>query len=143
MVKRYDKEVKARALALLDAGMGLKAVSRQMGIPISTLNRWRWEGKKDLAPGTPEGNRAALHYMQTQLLENGIRLVESLEEKIKDAPLNQRATALNQILTMLLKLSEQLGSEDDDDQVIRIEYQDAETGIVYNAPQWTEYDTEE
>ena len=68
------------------------------------------------------------------MIEDAIRLSESIEEVIDEAPLNQRATALNQMIDKIIKLSKELPQTGE--QVIRIEFIDPD-GTTHETPYWS------
>jgi hypothetical protein len=79
--------------------------------------------------------------MRQRLVENVLLLADSLEAKIDDAPLNQHASALGQLVDRLIKLADKLPQSNPDDDVIRIEFVDAD-GSVHQTPYWSRGDSD-
>lgn len=82
-----------------------------------------------------------LHALLDELTGNALDLASSLGEVIDDAPLNQRAAALAQIIDRIMKLAALLPPPKTE-QVFRIEYVDPD-GSIHNAPFWARKDSEE
>ena len=78
------------------------------------------------------------------MLQEATRLSASLGEAIEDAPLGQRATALNQLLDKVLKvLALAQGNVAAQEEVrVRVEFQDAD-GSLHETPFWARADSEE
>ena len=71
--------------------------------------------------------------MLDNLLEDARQLSESLQEVIDEAPLGQRATALNQLLDKILKILALLPRREE--VLVRVEFQDPD-GSAHQAPPW-------
>lgn len=126
MARRYSEREKIDALARLAAsGDDVAAISAQTGIPASTLRGWLRRGR------TPD---EALNALREQLIADAAALADSLIEVIDDAPLHQRATALNQLVDKIIRLAEKL-PPDQREEVIRIEYIQPD-GSVRDTPPW-------
>ncbi len=139
MARHYTEAEKAAALERLAASGGsFVRASRETGIPASTLRGWARKAGGVCAP-LPAG-ADALAQLQQALIRDAVALALSLDEAIDDAPLGQRAAALNQLIDKILKLADRLpaGSE----QVIRIEYGDPD-GTTHQAPPWARDDPSE
>ena len=72
------------------------------------------------------------------MLEDARQLAGSLQEVIDDAPLGQRATALNQLLDKILKIMALLPRQEE--VLVRVEFQ-GEDGATHEAPPWAEADS--
>ena len=72
--------------------------------------------------------------LMLSMLENAILLSESIQPVITDAPLNQRATALSQIIDKAIRLSKELPQTGE--QVIRVEFIDPD-GTAHPTPYWS------
>ncbi|MAS34873.1 MAG: hypothetical protein CL610_12755 [Anaerolineaceae bacterium] len=156
---RYSEEQRQAALDRLAANNGdYPQTSTETGVPVATLRRWA-HGKKPAPPASrgdglaqlrtqlaaykqairdrPEPDnlleRASTHLLLS-MIEDAIRLSESIEEVIDEAPLNQRATALNQMIDKIIKLSKELPQTGE--QVIRIEFIDPD-GTTHETPYWS------
>jgi transposase-like protein len=132
MARSYSEEDRQYGLEALRANGGsISLTSAQTGIPASTLRGW---ARREVEAGAADGAEAALAQLQPHLVESILRLAESLEARIDDAPLNQRASALAQLIDRLIRLAERL-PHDASGAVVRIEYVDAD-GSVHNTPEW-------
>jgi hypothetical protein len=137
MTRSYSKEVKAQAVQRLLACEDETRISQEMDIPVETLRGWRQE----------LGNLAArgdtLPYLRERLIDNVMQLADSLDKAIDEAPLNQRAGALAQLVDRLIKLAEKLGSnEGQSGKVWTIEHKYPD-GSRHNVPPWAGTDSEE
>ena len=74
------------------------------------------------------------------MMDDAIRLADSIDEVIDDAPLNQRATALNQMLGNIMKLSEMLPPIEE--KITRVEFIDCD-GSAHETPYWSRSDPDE
>ena len=137
MARQYTAAEKAAALERLAASGGsFVRVSRETGIPASTLRGWaRQAGVLDAPPLPADAD--ALAQLQQALIRDAVALALSLDEAIDDAPLGQRAAALNQLIDKILKLADRLPAGGE--QVIRIEYGDPD-GTTHQAPPWARDD---
>lgn len=138
MARQYTEAEKAAALERLAASGSFTRVSRETGIPASTLRGWARRASSATAPGPTDAE--ALAQLQQALIRDAVVLALSLDEVIDAAPLGQRAAALNQLIDKILKLADRLpaGSE----QVIRIEYSDPD-GTTHQTPPWARDDPAE
>lgn len=139
MPRQYTEEEKRKALdCLRENGGNCRLTSRATGIPLRTLQSWtqREQNAADQAE-----TEQAMARMRQRLVENVLRLADSLEAKIDDAPLNQHASALAQLVDRLIKLAEKLPQSNPDDDVIRIEFVDAD-GSVHQTPPWSRDDSD-
>ena len=93
----------------------------------------------------PAEARARLEQLALEnMLQEALRLSESLGDAIEDAPLGQRATALNQLLDKILKVMALLPRQGAAEEVVlvRVEFQDAD-GTAHKTPFWARTDPEE
>lgn len=138
MSRRYTEEEKRRALARLrDEGGDFGQASASTGIPARTLRTWARQQRQTADEADAERVMAQLRH---HLIENVLRLADSLEAKIDDAPLNQHASALAQLIDRLIKLAEKL-PQGEHAGTIRIEYIDLDD-TVHSTPPWTRNDSE-
>ena len=158
---RYSQDVKAAALNTLDEQAGnFSQASRLTGIPVDSLRRWAKQREQQrtedalLALGenveilrertngqamdTSE-EKDSLLAVKAQMLSSALILAESLRKGIDETPLNHRANALNQLIDKIIKMAELL--PEDNEQVIRIEYLDAD-GSIHSTPYWAREDSE-
>lgn len=160
MAKRYSEAQKEKALACLSKhGGNVQAASVETGIAADTLRRWaqarkageeallRLEQRVDTLRERTNGQheqaaKDPLLRLREQLMENALVLVESLRDVVNDAPLSQRANALNQLLDKIIKLGDLLPEEANEETVIRHEYRYPD-GSIHSAPPWAEDDSEE
>ena len=153
---RYSDEERQAALDCLAANEGdFQRTSADTGISVGTLRKWARRAREDSSGGDLTQVRAQLAAYQQHLRDNplpedmleaagrrlmlsmiddALRLSESIEEVIDDAPLNQRASALNQLIDKIIKLSKELPQTGE--QVIRIEYVWPD-GTAHETPYWT------
>jgi transposase-like protein len=133
MSKRYSQEEKDRALERLAANTGdASLTSAQTGIPLRTLHAWRraleqhgaqqQQQPVKLAPSDDE----ALRLLRQQLVSEALSFIASLDEVVEEASLNQRVSALGQLIDRIVKLAVLLPPAQSE-QVIRIEYADPDT----------------
>lgn len=135
MSRQYTEAEKAAALARLAAHGGSAArASAETGIPPSTLRGWARQAAR---PAPDRDSAAALAQLREALIHNAVTLALSLDDAIADAPLGQRAAALNQLIDKILKLADRLPASGE--QVIRIEYGDPD-GTTHAAPPWARDD---
>lgn len=147
MANKYSPQQQRAALLRLETEPNLTQVQlcREMGISTATLRNWR---KKHSSPPSPPENTALeemsspemIGLLRERLIKSAVSLANSLDEVIEVAPLNQRATALSQLIDKIIKLAEQLPIEHE--QVIRIEYLHPD-GSIRQRPPWTEEDSTE
>ena len=158
MSRRYSPEEKQWAADCLRANQGdVNKTSAETGIPVRTLITWRSTISIPAPPPPPplqQGVSAkstdpkpeiidqVLVDLRQRLIDNINALVDSLEAAIDEAPLNQRASALGQLIDRLMKLSEKLPQPDKPQQKIRIEFVD-EKGIVHETLPESEEDFDE
>ena len=97
------------------------------------------------APAAPVTGPASPHARLQQLamenmLQEATRLSESLGEAIADAPLGQRATALNQLLDKILKVLALLPRQEE--VLVRVEFHDP-NGSTHKTPFWARKNSDE
>ncbi len=149
----YDAETRRAALACLAAQEGnYRKAGAATGISISTLRRWARQEKQAnrrdaVAPGGATGHPPAPagdaqqqleRLVLVNMLEDARQLAGSLQEVIDDAPLGQRATALNQLLDKILKIMALLPRQEE--VLVRVEFQ-GEDGAAHEAPPWAGADS--
>jgi hypothetical protein len=160
MSKYYHPKHKALVLQKLVENNGdIILTSLQTGVPQRTLRDWRYQShiltaaavdemaaarrtqESEPPPSASELDDDALKRIHDKLVADIHKLINTLGDDMEYASFPQRVTALARMVESLPKLQSLLTT--DDDQFIRIQYQDADTGIVYNEPPWEEYDTED
>jgi transposase-like protein len=139
MTRTYPKEVKAQAVRRLLACEDETVISQGMDIPVETLRAWRQELEK--MASRPDAD--TLPFLRERLIDNVMQLADSLDKAIDEAPLNQRAGALAQLVDRLIKLAEKLGSnEGQSGKVWTIEHKYPD-GSRHPVPPWAGTDSEE
>ena len=89
--------------------------------------------------GRPDSPQARLEELAlVQLLDEATHLADSLGEAIDDAPLGQRATALNQLLDKILRILALLPRQEE--VLVRVEFQDPD-GTAHSTPPWARDDS--
>ena len=149
----YDAETRRAALACLAAQEGnYRKASAATEISVSTLRRWARQERRAKrkgaaaqqdamgpAPAPPGDAQQQLERLVlVDLLEDARQLAGSLQEVIDDAPLGQRATALNQLLDKILKIMALLPRQEE--VLVRVEFQ-GEDGAAHEAPPWSGADS--
>ena len=150
----YDAETRRAALACLAAQEGnYRKASAATGISVSTLRpldtarRARKEERRggaarrdsDPRPAPPGDAQQQLERLVlVNMLEDARQLAGSLQEVIDDAPLGQRATALNQLLDKILRIMALLPRQEE--VLVRVEFQ-GEDGAAHEAPPWAGADS--
>ncbi len=149
----YDAETRRAALACLAAQKGnYRKAGAATGISVSTLRRWarqeRQAYRRDAAaaksapgpaPALPGDAQQQLERLVlVNMLEDARQLAGSLQEVIDDAPLGQRATALNQLLDKILRIMALLPRQEE--VLVRVEFQ-GEDGAAHEAPPWAGADS--
>ena len=155
MGKPYSEARRKAALEYLAThGGNYQEASRATGIGHKTLSRWAHEAgsaaalkrtRESWKRETQEEARARLEQLALEnMLQEAVRLSASLGEAIEDAPLGQRATALNQLLDKILKvLALAQGNVAAQEEVrVRVEFQDAD-GSLHETPFWARANSEE
>ena len=139
---RYTPQQRADALRQLRANdNNINAVSEKTGIHVKTLRKWRYQHESERA----ERLLTRLQQLEEDLIENTLQIVESLNDVIENAPLNQRTSAIGTLVDRYLKVNEHLReiadnqTEENDEKVIRIEYVDPD-GSTHDTPYWTRAD---
>jgi transposase-like protein len=142
---QYSDEEKQAALRHLAANDGnVTRTSRETGIPRSTLRDWKAQQARRSDEmiqtlqtamhklearangGHTEGDEAdnPLLRLHAQLVEDALALAKSLQDGLGKSPLSHRATALNQVLDKIIRLTEMLDMlPAGGAQVIRVEYE--------------------
>lgn len=139
MPRRYTDDDKQRALARLRDNSGdCRCTSQETGIPARTLRNWARQEQQ--AEGEADMERA-MAQMRHRLIDNVLRLANSLEAKIDDAPLNQHASALAQLVDRLIKLAEKLPESNSDGEIRQIEYIYPD-GSTHHSPPWANDDSD-
>jgi transposase-like protein len=65
----HSDDTKARALALLMLGNSPRYVAREMGVPLTTVRRWRPEARAEICAALPDGLFAELRDLGRELGE--------------------------------------------------------------------------
>jgi transposase-like protein len=157
---RYSDEQRQAALDCLAANEGdFRRTSAETGIAVRTLRKWargeQFSGaelaglKEELTAyqqfledsERPDDvlHRAGIELMLS-MIDDAILVSEHMETAIPDAPLNQLAAALGQLIDKILRLSKELPRAGE--QVIRIEFIDAD-GTTHQTPYWARNHTGE
>lgn len=135
MARRYTPDEKQTALAaLVQTGGSYNRAAALTGVSVRTLRQWEREAAE------ADGERV-LADLRHRLIENVIQLADSLETKIDDAPLNQHASALAQLIDRLMKLAEKLPQTAPDDGIRQIEYIYPD-GSTHTTPPWARHDSD-
>lgn len=164
---KYDDETRNAALDCLAANEGdYEATSTALGISETTLRRWAKPEDEQVSgdalaalyeelaaikaqikarPMTAESEdddlRVWLHdRLLPHLIDDAMALSASIKDVIDDAPLSQRAGALNQVLDKILKLSQLYPRNEEP--VLRVEFVDPD-GTTHDTPFWTKRDSGE
>jgi hypothetical protein len=154
---RYTDEERQAALDVLAANEGdYQQTSQMTRITVATLKRWSQSHSPDGTELRLLRERFAAFRLQAKqledpfqqfaaellaiLMDDAIRLADSITEAINDAPLNQRSTALNQMMSNILKLLEILPPMGE--QVTRVEFIDCD-GTAHETPYWSRSDSDE
>jgi hypothetical protein len=123
MKRRYTTDDKASALRQLAANNDNAALtSEQTGIPESTLRHW--SNRR-----VPINETQQLRLLRLRLIAEAMNLAGNIKNVIGEAPLNQRSTALNQMIDKILKITEILEEGEgvkEKTEVVVIEYGDDE-----------------
>ncbi|MBI5670290.1 MAG: transposase [Chloroflexi bacterium] len=139
MSRRYTDDDRRQALECLKANGGnCCQTSQETGIPVRTLRTWARQARQAEEAADVE---RALAQMRQRLIDNVLRLANSLEAKIDDAPLNQHASALAQLVDRLIKLAEKLPPSSSDGEIRQIEYIYPD-GSTHHTPPWADDDSE-
>jgi hypothetical protein len=139
MKRRYTLDQKLEAIRRLAANAGNAAMTHeQTGIPETTLRQW---GRKHKALSDAE----QLFQLRQSLIAEALVIASHLKQVVTEAPLNQRATALNQMIDKILKITEVLEEDESNEkervETLQIEFVD-ETGKISSTPPWAEEDSE-
>lgn len=145
MAKRYSQKEQRAVVArlLAEPGLSVRQLAAEMGVSVSTLRRWRQSYAPTPTPhesDAPLSSSQMIALLRERLIKSAVTLASSLDEVVDNAPLNQRATALSQLIDKIIKLAEQLPIEHE--QVIRIEYLHPD-GSIRQRPPWAEDDSTE
>lgn len=139
MPRRYTDDDKRQALDCLRANGGdCRRTSQETGIPARTLRGWARQARQAEEEADME---RAMAQMRHRLIDNVLRLANSLEAKIDDAPLNQHASALAQLVDRLIKLAEKLPQSSSDGEIRQIEYIYPD-GSTHHTPPWANDDSD-
>lgn len=128
--RRHAETIKTEALALIHMGLPLREVSKRTKVPVRTLENWRNKQYEMPLPTLME-HWTALAWMRHHLLNQAIALTHAIQAGIADAPLSQQTTALNQLISIVNKLTGLLPDDEATEETIyRIEYEDSRRGAV-------------
>ncbi len=132
MTRRYTSDERETALAQLEANDSNHC--SQTGVSAQTLHK-QAERTRRLYD--------KLCQLQEQLAINAQALAEAIDTAMDDAPLNQLTSALGVVTDRYIKLDKLLAQThvDEEEQVIRIEYQYPD-GSLHDAPPWANNDIE-
>jgi hypothetical protein len=137
---KYTLKQKLDALQELQTGQSYESVSTKNSMPMSKLREWYREREAIRREYQQELRDAVADKMllvQQTMADKAALLVESIDaDRIKNAPLNQVASALGVLIDRYLKLQSGEHESSTGEQVFRIEYYDASTGKVSAAPPW-------
>jgi transposase-like protein len=141
MARHYTAEEKLRALDSLSANLDdILATSIETGIPEATLRRWRRQYMPDYE------SALQMRKLRQTLIKEALDLASHIKQVIEEAPLNQRATALNHMVDKILKITQLLEVKTDEPETtqpaLRIEFVD-EQGELHDTPYWAERDTDQ
>jgi hypothetical protein len=143
---KYTLKQKLDAVHELQTGQSYEAVSTKNSMPMSKLREWYRERETIQREYRQELRDAAADKMllvQQTMADKAAALVEAIDvERIKNAPLNQVASALGVLIDRYLKLQSGEHKSSTGEQVFRIEYYDASTGKISSAPPWAENHSE-
>ena len=141
MTRRYTSDERETALAQLEANDGnISLTSLQTGVSAQTLRNWAQRKQAERTGRLYD----KLCQLQEQLATNAQALAEAIDDALDGAPLNQLASALGIVTDRYIKLDELLAQtkvDDEEEQVIRIEYQYPD-GSIHHAPPWANDDLE-
>jgi hypothetical protein len=160
---RYTDEQQQAALDCLASNDGdFAQTSARTNIPERTLRKWAQGQQASLSraaalaalrdqlaayaesirqhsqPDDVVGHAGTV--LMLSMIDDAIRISGSMWETIDAAPLNQRASALNQLIDKILRLSKELPHTGE--QVIRIEFIDPD-GTAHETPYWARSHSDE
>jgi hypothetical protein len=137
---RYTLQQKMDALHELQAGHSYETVSTNTKIPISKLREWYRERdaiRREYQQQLRTAAEDKMILVQQKMADKAALLVDAIDvERIKNAPLNQVATALGVLIDRFIKLQSGEHESYTGEQVFRVEYYDASTGKVSATPPW-------
>ena len=126
LTRETERAADAAEIRLKEAQCRLERTQAQ-------LKQVRHQGAA-LRPAAPDSPHAQLEQLAlVNMLQEAMRLSESLGEAIDDAPLGQRATALNQLLDKILKIMALMPRQEE--VRVRVEFQ-GEDGAAHETPPW-------
>lgn len=140
---RYTQQQKTDALRRVRlANDDFDLASEQTGIPKATLRKWQTQHQAERA----ERLVTRLQRLEEDLIENTLRIMESLEGAIEKAPLNQRTSAVGTLIDRFLKVNAHLRESVDaraEKKELPIVYYDPDTtDTSHPTPQWAREDSE-
>ena len=139
---RYTQQQKSDALRQLRlCDNDFTQASTQTGIPTKTMRKWQVKHQSERA----ERLLARLQLLEEDLIENTLRIMESLEQVIENAPLNQRTSAVGTLIDRYLKVNEHLREVDAEDEMkeIPLVYYTSDAPDTPQAtPPWAEEDSD-
>ncbi len=132
----YTPEHKAAALLVLERNHNNFArTSHETGIPQRTLRDWRRISPVDPPPQTAirrrqseqpkfSSHNEALRHLRERVMDEALRLMETLEFDTEYLEPHQRATTLNRLLEQVIRLEQYLRTvpDDDDDGTYEMEH---------------------
>jgi len=137
----YTLKQKIQALdCVARHGGDLAQAQAEVNIPRATLKKWQRQADAIYTDYHAHLQRESQHKMvraQFHLAEKTLDLVNALTpELIANAPLNQIATALNAVTDRYIKLSQLTHPENDERQVITVEFKTDDT--ISASPPWAD-----
>lgn len=140
---RYSEQQKTDALRQVRlCNNDFTVASAQTGIPTATLRNWHVQHQANRA----ERLVTRLKQLEEDLIENTLRILESLEGAIEKAPLNQRTSAVGTLIDRYLKVNEHLRQDVDakaEKKELPIVYYDPDTtDTSHPTPQWARADSD-
>jgi transposase-like protein len=144
MTRHYTLDDKIKALdAIHDEQMSFSHAEDELGISASTLSNWqKQENNLRHEHRLHQAQRRTRTMLQVQqnIADTTLRVVDHMtDEALEGASLSQLASALNALVGRFLNLQDNLNElieQSTGEKVIRIEYYDASTGRVSDAPPW-------
>lgn len=143
--KQYSLVHKMQTLWLL-RDMSIERASQTSGVPLSTLRYWKQQEariKRDYYMHLHEEALHKLLVVQNRMADKMVEIIAAIDaERIKNAPLNQLASALAILVDRIIKVHDAKEIETPDTPV-RFEYYNAATGKTGTTPPWAEDDFEQ
>ncbi|MDQ7027035.1 MAG: hypothetical protein Q9P01_09435 [Anaerolineae bacterium] len=140
---KYRLEQKMKVLEALKADQNYDSLSEKEQIPVSTIKRWyqqREAIRRDYHLHLRDEAHHKMVLVQHRMADKAVELIAALDsDRIKNAPLNQVASALGLVIDRFLKLQD--AQEESDathtEQVIRYEFRHPD-GTIRETPYFAE-----